>query len=220
MGIRQFAAVCLGVVLVAMLAPAPSQAAVIWDESTNGDLSNVQATPTKLALSLGTNSIKGSVVGASDVRDWVTLTVPAGMQLKQIILAAYTSTDAQGFTGFDAAATFAGDTFDPASYTGYAHYGTGATNPTIPTNLIGVDLLPIMADPTAAAGSKGFTTPLGPGDYAFLIQQLGASTAYQFDYVVVPEPSAMVLLALGCAMLVPLARARVRRCVARSYLST
>ena len=211
MEIRRFAAVCLGVVLVAMLAPAPSQAAVIWDESTNGDLSNVQGTPTKLALALGTNSIKGSVVGTTDVRDWVTLTVPAGRQLKQIILAAYTSTDAQGFTGFDAATTFAGDTFDPASYTGYAHYGTGATNPSIPTNLIGIDILPIMADPTAAAGSKGFTAPLGPGDYAFLIQQLGASTAYQFDYVVVPEPSAMMLMGLGCAALVAVGRRRVRR---------
>jgi hypothetical protein len=214
--LRRFAAVLSGIALVALLTVAPSQAAVIWDESTNGDLSNVQGTPTKLALALGTNSIKGSVAGTSDVRDWVTLTVPAGRQLKQIILAAYTSTDAQGFTGFDAAATFAGDTFDPASYTGYAHYGTGATNPTIPTNLIGVDILPIMADPTAAAGSKGFTTPLGPGDYAFLIQQLGASTAYQFDYVVVPEPSAMMLLGLGCAALVTLVRARRRRSAART----
>lgn len=211
MEIRRFAAVSIGSLLVALLAAAPSRGAVIWDESTAGDLSNVPGTPTKLALALGSNSIKGSVAGASDVSDWVTLTVPAGMKLKQIILASYTSADAQGFTGFDAAATFAGDPLTAGAYTGYAHFGTGATNPSFPTNLIGVDILPIMADPTAAAGSKGFTTPLGPGDYAFLIQQLGASTAYQFDYVVVPEPSAMVLIGLGAAALVPIVRRRARR---------
>jgi hypothetical protein len=178
---------------------APAGAAVIWSEGTNGDLSNVQETPTALALALGTNSIIGNVIGVGDTRDWVTLTVPAGMKLKQITLASYASTDAQGFMGFDAAATFAGDPLDPGSYNGYAHFGTGATNPSIPTNLVGVDILPIMADPAAAAGSKGFSIPLGPGDYAFLIQQLGASTSYQFDYVVVPEPATMILMALGCA---------------------
>ena len=67
-----------------------------------------------------------------------------------------------------------------------------------------------MADPAAAAGSKGFNTPLGPGDYAFLIQQLGANTAYQFDYVVAPEPSTIILLGLGCAAIVPMVRRRRR----------
>ena len=39
-----------------------------------------------------------------------------------------------------------------------------------------------MAIPPSAAGATGFTPPLGVGTYTFLIQQLGASTAYQFDF--------------------------------------
>lgn len=191
-----------------LLSVASARGAVIWDESSDGDLSNVQASPTKLALGFGTNSIKGSVVSTTDLRDWVTLTVPAGMKLKQIILASYTSADAQGFTGFATGTAFAGDPLTAGAYTGYAHFGTGATNPSIPTNLVGADILPIMADPVASPGDTGFAIPLGPGDYAFLIQQFGATTAYQFDYIVVPEPAAMILAGLGALVLVPVIRRR------------
>ena len=49
-------------------------------------------------------------------------------------------------------------------------------------NVVGMDLLPLMADPTVAAGALGFTDPLGPGSYTFLIQQLDSSTSYTFDF--------------------------------------
>src|SRR5262249_48462123 len=73
-------------------------------------------------------------------------------------------------------------------YPVYAHFGTGAPNaPPPPTNLAGADLLPIMANGSLAAGSQGFTPPLGPGDYTFLIQQQGTNTAYQIDFVGTPS---------------------------------
>jgi hypothetical protein len=52
-----------------------------------------------------------------------------------------------------------------------------------------------------AAGASGFSDPLQAGTYTFLIQQLGATTNYQFDFDVtsVPEPAT-----LGLAALVPL----------------
>lgn len=190
---------------------ADGRAATIWDEGVNGDLSDNQAAPNALALAAGANSVIGSV-GGGNSRDWIALTVPTGQQLTGIVLAAYVSNDAQGFTGVQSGASFVGSVNDPAAYLGYAHYGTAATNGALPpANLIGADLLPLMGDNTIAAGSQGFTGPLPSGTYTFLIQQLGALTAYQFDYLIapVPEPSGGLLLAVASAALIWSGRGRL-----------
>jgi hypothetical protein len=162
---------------------APGRTAILWNETGSGDLSNNQAAPKSFNLALRTNSIIGSV-GTGDSQDWIALHVPTGFALNSIVLASYSSTDPQGFTGFQKGTSFVGSPFTAGSYTGYVHYGTGAVNGKLPpTNLVGKDLLPLMADPALAAGATGFTIPLGAGDYTFLIQQLGSSTAYQCDYV-------------------------------------
>jgi hypothetical protein len=205
---------CLLVLTALGLAPARGGAqTVLWNESTNGDLSNNQAAPTPFTLAAGVSSIIGSVTGGSDTQDWVTLTVPSGLRLSSLVLASYQSTDAQGFTGVQAGTAFVGSVNNPASYLGYAHFGTGATNGSLPaTNLVGADLLPIMGDTMIATGAQGFTPPLGEGSYTFLIQQLGANTAYRFDYTVtpVPEPSSVLVVA-ALAGAACLARSRASR---------
>ena len=175
-----------------------AQAAVLWDESVSGDLTNNQAAPNTFTLSVGTNAIIGSLrtSSAADNQDWVALTVPVGLQLSAVVLAAYTSTDAQGFTGVQSGTNFVGSVNSPASYLGYAHFGTGPQN-------VGLDILPMMGDTNLAAGAQGFLPPLPSGTYTFLIQQTGTSqTGYQFDYVVtpIPEPSALLLVGLGVAI--------------------
>jgi hypothetical protein len=186
------------------------QASTLWDESVSGDLSTVQAAPNAFVLSAGTNAIVGSlrITSATDNQDWITLKVPIGLQLSAIVLAAYNSTDLQGFTGVQAGTNFVGSVNTPSNYLGYAHYGTGAQNGNLAaTNLVGVDILPIMGNTNLAAGSQGFTPPLGSGDYAFLIQQTGsAQTSYEFDYVVtpIPEPSTIVLIGLGMSLMLAL----------------
>lgn len=113
----------------------------------------------------------------SDNQDWITLTVPVGLQLSSLTLAAYSSADPQGFTGVQIGTAFVGSPLAASSYLGYAHYGTAADNGSLPTaNLVGVDILPIMGNTTAAPGSQGFTPPLNSGSYIFLIQQLGSTT--------------------------------------------
>ncbi len=177
-----------------------ARADVVWTEGTNGDLSNAQGSPTSLTFGTGTNSVIGSV-GSPDNQDWITFTIPTGFQLSQDVLKSYSSTDAQGFTGVQKGTSFVGSTLTAGNYLGYAHYGTGAQNGSLPaTNLVGTDLLPIMGNTTLAAGSQGFTPPLGAGSYTFLIQQTGsANTAYQFDFVetAVPEPGVMGIFAVG-----------------------
>jgi hypothetical protein len=184
-----------------LLSTALSPASILWDESLGGDLSSTQASPSSATLVSGTNSIIGSLSSA-DHQDWITLNVPSGFQLNSIFLNAYSSTDAQGFTGMQAGSVFSGSTFTAGNYLGYAHFGTGATNNGPATNLVGADILPIMKDPSAASGAQGFSN-LGSGSYAFLIQQTGsAATTYQFDYNVaaVPEPTLNALSAL-CGLL-------------------
>jgi hypothetical protein len=191
--------------------------ATLWNETSSGDLSDNQAAPNALALAAGTNSIIGTV-GGGNSQDWVALTVPAGLTLNSLVLAAYQSSDAQGFTGVQAGSSFVGSPFTASSYLGYAHYGTAATNGALPpANLIGADLLPLMGNNTIATGSTGFSGGLPSGTYTFLIQQLGATTNYQFDYnlVAVPEPAGLILTFIGLLALVLFGRprARLRRAV-------
>ncbi len=139
-------------------------------------------------------------VGGSDSQDWLTLHVPSGMALGSLVLATYVSTDAQGFIGVQAGTAFVGSAFTASSYLGYAHFGTGAANGSLPpTNLVGDDLLPIMGNTSLASGSQGFTPPLSSGDYTFLIQQLGSSTAYQFDFVTSNTASPDMVIAMSHA---------------------
>lgn len=194
------------------LGPAISHAAVLYNESVSGDISSTQSTPTSLTLQAGSNSIIGTV-GSGDSQDWLTFAVPSGFTLNSLVLAAYSSNDAQGFTGMQAGSVFVGSSNTAANYLGYAHFGTTATNGSLPSaNLVGQDLLPIMSTQAGSPGSQHFTTPLPSGSYAFLIQQLGATTSYQFNYsvVAVPEASSAGLSVLlgGMALL---SRRRMKR---------
>jgi hypothetical protein len=181
-----------------------AQGQVLWDESLSGDLSDNQSAPTTFSLASGANAIIGTVGGANS-QDWITLTVPAGLQLSSLTLAAYVSTDPQGFAGVQSGTAFVGSPSTASSYLGYAHYGTAADNGSLPTaNLVGVDILPIMGNTTAAPDSQGFTPPLGSGSYVFLIQQLGSATSYEFDYGVtaIPELRSHAIIAILCGLYV------------------
>lgn len=193
----------VGCVVVLALG-AVASAATVWDEGVSGDLSGNQAAPTPILLSLGTNSVIGNlrITAAGDNQDWLAVTVPAGMGLNQYVHQVYTSTDTTGFTGFQAGPTFVGSPGAATSYAGYSHFGTA------PTNTIGTDLLPPMQ---TAPSATGFSIPLAPGTYTFLIQQTGsATTSYAFDFNVIPEPASLGVLLLGGAMLMTGRRARFR----------
>jgi PEP-CTERM motif len=200
--------------ICALLAAAPAKA-IIFDEAVSGDLSNNPLAPTALTLTPGSNSVIGSVNGfppGTDAQDWVSFTIPAGFVMTSYVNSKYVSADDQGFTGFQVGSSFSGDVFTEGSYAGYAHFGFAATNPdgTPPSTTVGVDLLPLMANPSFAPGATGFSPPLHAGTYTFLIQQGNpTTTSYQFDMNVrsVPEPgSSLCLLGIGGLVILALRR--------------
>jgi len=206
----------VGVIVVAMmalcafLAAAPAKA-VIYNEASSGDLSNDKSAPTALTLAPGLNAVIGTVngFGGGDPQDWVSFTIPTGFVMISYVNARYTSSDNQGFTGFAFGSSFPSGTdseFVPGNYAGFAHFGTEAQNPDgnpVTASTVGVNLLPLMADPNFAPLAAGFTFPLGAGTYTFLIQQGDDElTGYRFNMFVrpaaVPEAgSSLCLLALG-----------------------
>ncbi len=205
------AAVC------ALLVAAAPAKATIYDEALSGDLSNDKAAPTALTLTPGLNSVSGTVAGfpqfgGTDPQDWVSFTIPTGFVMTSYVNSKYGSADDQGFTGFQFGSSFSGDEFTAGSYAGYAHFGTAATNPLPPSSTVGVNLLPLMANPSFSIGATGFTRPLAAGTYTFLIQQGDpATTSYQFDMnvrsVSVPEPgSSLCLLGMGGLAILALRR--------------
>jgi hypothetical protein len=199
------------VAVCALLAAAPAKA-IIFDEAVSGDLSNNQAAPTALTLTAGSNSVIGVVNGFDngDGQDWVSFTIPTGFVMTSYVNSKYVSFDEQGFTGFQVGSSFKDDPFVAGSYAGYAHFGTDADNGGGSGSTVGVDLLPLMANPSFSVGATGFTPPLAAGTYTFLIQQGNpVTTSYQFDMNVrsVPEPgSSLCLLGMGGLAILALRR--------------
>lgn len=191
-----------------------AHASIFWTEGTDGDLSNDRTAPNTFTLSSGANSLIGNV-GGSESQDFLTLTINSGFNLSSIVLSSYSSTDGQGFLGVQPTSIFDANLFDTSKYLGYTHFGTSAQNGSLPpADLVGQNLLPLMGDNVnISQGAQGFTPPLGPGTYAFVVQQLGASTAYQFDFGVtpVPEPSSQVVVGLLCGALFFWRRSFARR---------
>lgn len=161
---------------VALIAAAAS--AGDYDESLDGDLSGNPNAPTPLVLTNGSNVISGTMVAPSDVRDYLTFTVPAGSSLTAINLNTYEdSVGGGGNTGFHALyADSVG--FNPTMANGDDLYGGSH----VFEFFVGTDVLPTLAG--AFGAGNGFTAPLGPGTYTYLIQQTGPDfTVYELDFV-------------------------------------
>jgi hypothetical protein len=168
---------------------ASASAAVIWNEAIQGDLSDDRFSPTAFDLTLGTSSILGTVEAGD--RDFVTISVPAGLELSQLILADYDGIDGIAFIGVVTGEQFTVNPDLPviSDLLGYALFGTSIAP-------LGTDYLPEMG---LAFGTIGFTPPLESGSYSFWIQQTGTLSSYQWDFVVTPEPASLALLLLAGA---------------------
>jgi hypothetical protein len=172
----------MGCLVSLMLLAAVGCVPLDYDEATNGDLSNDPAAPTPLTLAPGTNTISGTVTNsaAADQRDFITFSIPRHHQLTALRLVSYRDLPggAPGNRGYHAlsagSTSLAPSAANRTSFLGGDHVDGVAE---------GTDLLPALAD--AMPAGTGFTVPLGPGTYSYLIQQTGPQlTGYKLELVV------------------------------------
>jgi len=122
--------------------------AVIYDEASDGDITDDATNPLALALGDGSNVISGEVV-AGDI-DYVTVNVPEGYVLSALELANYESVDDVAFIGIQQGTVFTEPPTDTnaANLLGFTLFGA---------DVEGTDILPAIGN---GAGAQGFTPPL------------------------------------------------------------
>lgn len=191
-----FTSAALALVAASVVVP-HAAAQTGWDEPTQGDLSSDRFQPTQVPLAFGDNRVIGTTQDGD--RDFLTITLAPGQQLGSLFLENYFSEDGASFIGMQAGNFLSVDPDDatPSDLLGWALFGPLHNN-------VGLDILPEMGD---NFGIVGFVPPLPSGTYTFWIQQLGLPTDYTFNFVVVPAPSAMGLLA-GAGVLAMIRRRR------------
>lgn len=174
--------------IVVLSAAAGARAQVIYNEFVQGDISDDRFLPTALVLSEGSNILLGFMAGAQGPTvdlDYFSITIPAGLQLDQIILTEYFSQDPVAFLAIQPGPIFPNDplTVEPGDLMGWTHLEVGQ---------VGLDVLAIMG-----TQGQGFIPPLPAGVYTFWAQQLGEPTDYTLDFVVTPAPGSAALLGAG-----------------------
>jgi hypothetical protein len=158
-------------------------AAYAYDEAVSPDLSNNPSAPTPLAFVVGNNQVRGTVrnTAPSDTRDYVTFTIAAGQQLTAIHMLSYTNVagGGSGNTGFHAINLGAtSQAPDPGGANENFYLGGDHAFSVSPTDNVLLDL----ADGSPAG--TGFSTPLGPGTYSYLMQQVSGAVVYDLQFVV------------------------------------
>jgi hypothetical protein len=160
------------VALLAALA-APASAAVVWNESINGDLSSNNLAPTPLVFALGGNTVTGTTTSGD--RDYLRFTIPANQVLSGLLLHVY-SPDNLSFAAFNAGTT--------------SYIPSGTTNAFFLAGIhvaladLGTDILPRFEDRSVTTYALA-APQLDPGDYCFVIQQTNPIIqSYSLEFVV------------------------------------
>lgn len=167
---------CAMVLLLVSLA-LPASAAVIHDESVDGDLSTNPATPTALAFAVGGNTVigtTGNTTGTID-RDYITFTLGPGQMLTGLTLLGL-APDNIAFTSFNAGNV---GVVPSGATIGDFLSGIHITAANIGSNLM------ILFD-TASVTTNSLPTPdLGPGTYTYLIQQTSPILqSYSLEFII------------------------------------
>ncbi|WP_428307255.1 PEP-CTERM sorting domain-containing protein [Lacipirellula sp.] len=200
-------ATAVGLVILSTCLTASFAAAASYNESIQGELSSVAASPTPFVLEAGANALIGSAgtdhsVGTVDY-DLVALTIPAGLQLDSITIVSYSNQSAFGASFFalqPGSPWLDGFGFDILGFSlmGWAHVHASDT---------GSDLLPMIHE---NANPPEFTVPVASGVYTMLMEDIDTPFNYSllFNVSAVPEPSSLALAGAACMGVAALRRRR------------
>lgn len=191
------------------LVGAQSAHAINYSEAVSGDITDNRIAPLSLNLDPGSNLLSGtfgpSAVPEVPDLDYVTLNVPTGYLLNEVVLTNASVGGAVSFIGVQQGTQFTVPftTTSSATLLGWHHFGSGD---------IGTNILPEIA---SKPGTIGFTPPLGSGPYTLWIMELDLSAphSYAFDFRVapVPEPSTYAMLGAGLLFVGMASRRQARR---------
>ena len=175
----------------ALIGMSGAASANIYDESIDGDLTDLASGGTFFGLTVGTNSVVGELTenpAGGIEEDFVTFEVGAGQTLTSVILRDVVFTNGNISTGFRLYADIGA---------GLEQVSSGSFN----TANIGDDYLTIW-DLSDVGGGPG----LGPGLYGVLLAEFTPGQQYAFDLTLIPTPGTAA--ALGLAGLVAARRRR------------
>ncbi|MBM4113467.1 MAG: hypothetical protein FJ253_08895 [Phycisphaerae bacterium] len=166
--------------LVAMTIASTAGAQVLWNEGVSGDASGNPSAPSNAGVVVaGSNLFMGSVTnsGGADQRDYITFVVPAGVEITQLILNTLSPNNLV-WTHFDDGPT----SVIPGAGTAASLLAGAHIEAATPD---GTDLFPNYqaGSPDLLAG-PGFSGPIAPGTYTFLMQQASpVLTTYSLNFV-------------------------------------
>lgn len=152
-----------------------AQAQEIWNENTDGDLSDDASNPSGVfTLAQGSNTFTAAQQGNPRDVDFFAFTVPEGMELIALNVDGYQGADDVAFIGIDNGATSDVDFTNPSpgDLLGGTSYGTAS---------IGNNILPVMGN---LGGATGFSGPLPEGTYTIWLNQTGGPSESTLDFVV------------------------------------
>jgi hypothetical protein len=173
-----------------LLLPTVVSAAPISEVEPPGGLSDNGLMPTMLgSFDVGANTVTGFFQAGTSDDDFWTATVPAGMQITSVdVVQDVSGPQVSTYTFFDGATDDAGA-------------------------ILGFEIVFPFSDPSLLSFQIGAGYPFGPGAYAFWAAGVVVGpTTYVWTVTVestgIPEPSALVLLAVGAAILASRRRRR------------
>ena len=152
-----------------------SQAQEVWNETTDGDLSDDAANPSgAFTFVQGANTVTAAQQGNPRDVDFFAFIVPAGMELTELNVNNYEGSDDVAFIGIDNGASSDVDFNNPApgDLLGGATYGTAS---------IGNNILPAMGN---LGGATGFSGALPEGTYTIWLNQTGGPSESTLSFVI------------------------------------